>query len=315
MLEQHIQFSTGSKVTQLQKKDHWLIEPIAKQEQAYANWRDVKLVDYPTSIDSLMVEIEDFANPSVSEVSTLRSICRKTNFVLYKCRNPKTDKVSVHQFGVAMGLHRLDTHLCADEDGIASLTDDPSGQRQEYIPYSNKAINWHTDGYYNDSAHRIRGVILHCVHPASSGGENQLLDHEIVYILLRDRNPDYVRALMHPEAMTIPANVQDGVVIRELQTGPVFYLDSESNRLYMRYTARTRSIQWRDDAVTREAVACLEAILQTPSAYHFQYCLQAGEGLLANNILHTRSAFVDQAPEQKRLLYRARYYDSIQLGN
>jgi uncharacterized protein VirK/YbjX len=83
----------------------------------------------------------------------------------------------------------------------------------------------------------------------------------------------------------------------------------------MRYTARTRSIQWRDDALTREAVACLEEILGMSSEYHFQYRLQAGEGLVANNILHTRSRFVDELPEQKRLLYRARYYDAIQLGN
>jgi hypothetical protein len=33
-------------------------------------------------------------------------------------------------------------------------------------------------------------------------------------------------------------------------------------------------------------------------------------GVLCNNVLHDRSAFVD-APDIQRLLYRARYYDRI----
>jgi hypothetical protein len=41
----------------------------------------------------------------------------------------------------------------------------------------------------------VRGLILHCVQSAATGGENQLLDHEIAYILLRDENPDHIRAL------------------------------------------------------------------------------------------------------------------------
>ena len=77
----------------------------------------------------------------------------------------------------------------------------------------------------------------------------------------------------------------------------------------MRYTARTRSIEWRDDAATRAAVACLERILKQPSTWHFRTRLEAGQGLVSNNVLHTRSRFNDGAIP--RLLYRARYYDRI----
>jgi alpha-ketoglutarate-dependent taurine dioxygenase len=68
------------------------------------------------------------------------------------------------------------------------------GERKEFIPYTDKPIRWHTDGYYNIPERTVRGMVLHCVQSAASGGENQLLDHEIAYILLRDENPDFIRA-------------------------------------------------------------------------------------------------------------------------
>ena len=63
-------------------------------------------------------------------------------------------------------------------------------------------MNWHTDGYYNALEQPVKSFILHCYQQAPVGGENQLLDPEIAYLRLRERNPEFVRALMHPEAMT-----------------------------------------------------------------------------------------------------------------
>jgi len=146
------------------------------------------------------------------------------------------------------------------------------------------------------------------VSPAASGGENALLDHELAYIHLRDTDPDYIRALMAPDAMTIPANIENGVELRAERTGPVFSLLADGN-LHMRYTARTRSIEWRDDPVTRAAVAALAGYLQT-SPRVLRATLQPGQGLISNNVLHDRSGF-DEDDEHKRLLYRLRYYQRI----
>ena len=46
----------------------------------------------------------------------------------------------------------------------------------------------------------------------------------MAYILLRDENPDYIRALMQPDAMTIPANVEQGIEIRPHRPGRCFPL-------------------------------------------------------------------------------------------
>ncbi len=138
------------------------------------------------------------------------------------------------------------------------------------------------------------------------------MDPEIVYIRMRDANPDYIDALMQPDAMTIPANTEDGAEPRPEQSGPVFSLDPRDASLHMRYTARTRSIEWKGDARTQAAVRSLVALLAEDSPYVFRVRLEAGQGVLCNNVLHNRSAFTDDpAAGRKRLVFRARYYDRI----
>jgi len=114
---------------------------------------------------------------------------------------------------------------------------------------------------------------------------------------------------MQPDAMTIPARMDEDNIARAEQSGPVFAVDPEQGFLVMRYTARTRSIVWKADALTQAAVRTLADIL-AGSEYILTVRLQPGMGLVCNNVLHTRSAFSD-SPEHRRLLYRGRYYDRL----
>jgi hypothetical protein len=147
---------------------------------------------------------------------------------------------------------------------------------------------------------------------AETGGENDLLDHEIAYIRLRDLNPRHIGALMAGDAMTIPARIEDGRVERPAQAGPVFSVDS-GGFLHMRYTARSVSIEWKSDAATQAALAALEDILGTASPWIFRGRLEPGMGLVGNNVLHTRTPFTD-SPRHQRLIYRARYYQRVGAG-
>jgi len=281
-----------------------------ENEKAYLAWRDRKLTDYPVSAADLVVEIADALELNEEEYQALLQRCRKTNMAVYRItQGDYASKQTVRTLGRRFGLEQLDNNLCADEDAITSLKVMTTGRHTGYIPYSNRPISWHSDGYYNKPYEQIRGMILHCVQKAAKGGENLLLDHEIAYIHLRDANPDYITALMHPEVMTIPANVEAGEEIRAEQTGPVFSTDLKGN-LHMRFSARKRNIIWRKDSLTQEAVACLNTFLQSDSPYIFRHDLQPGEGYLANNVLHNRTAFEDDEAHQ-RLLYRARYFDRI----
>ena len=136
------------------------------------------------------------------------------------------------------------------------------------------------------------------------------MDHEIAYLMLRDSNPDFIRALSAPDAMTIPERTDEDGVARAAQTGPVFSVDPASGDLHMRYTARTRSIVWKQDAATLAAVSALERLLASDLPHILRTRLEPGMGLLCNNVLHDRTEFNDD-PAHPRLLFRARYYDRI----
>ena len=276
---------------------------------AYLRWREEKLARYPRRAEDLIVEVRDPRSLSDSEAAEIRRVCAAANMAVYASPLAGVaDKDIPRSLGAHLGLARLQANPLADEDGITSLEVAPEKSGRGYIPYSNRRLLWHTDGYYNAPASRIRAFLLHCVRPAAAGGENRLLDPEIAYILLRDADPRYVAALSAPDAMTIPANDEDPAAQRGAQAGPVFSF--EGGTLHMRYTARTRNIEWRPEAVTQAAVQRLREILDSDSPYVFRLQLQGGQGLVCNNVLHDRSEFTD-APGAGRLVYRARYCDRI----
>ena len=281
-------------------------------DSAYRAWRDAKLAAYPRSVDELIVPLADPSHLTADEIEALGSRCARANMAIYSAPHlPAADKSLSKELARQLGLTRLEGNYLADEDGLSSIT--PAGEegsvRGDFIPYTHKPINWHTDGYYNTLDRRILGMTLHCAQDAEAGGENALLDHEIAYIQLRDLNPDYIAALMQPDAMTIPARMDEDNVARPEQSGPVFAVDPGQGFLFMRYTARTRSIVWKDDAVTQAAVKALADILAN-SEYLLTARLRPGMGLICNNVLHTRSGFSD-SPDHRRLLYRGRYYDRL----
>jgi alpha-ketoglutarate-dependent taurine dioxygenase len=282
-------------------------------EYSYQRWREWKLADYPRSAQELLVPVENPMQLGAHERDRIQSCCRKANLAFYKIPGElSSSSEAIRVLGHQFGLDRLDVNLRADEDSITSLRAMPEMQGNHYIPYTNRPLNWHTDGYYNRLDEQVRGIVMHCVSEPATGGDNLFLDPEIAYIQLRDENPDYIAALMQADAMTIPPNVEGGVEIRPRQSGPVFSVQETTGALHMRYTARTRSIEWKDDHNTRLAAGFLTELVNSDSVYIFRYRLCAGQGVICNNVLHKREAFTDDVEAGKqRLLYRARYHDRV----
>ncbi len=280
-------------------------------EQGYQQWREQKLDDYPSRAEQLVVEVTNVRCLAPAEKAEILRISAKTNMAIY-AGDTGADKDIPRDLGTQFGLQRLDPNMLADQDGITSLQVVEGKSLRGYIPYSNKRLLWHTDGYYNPHQRRIRAFVLHCVTQAQSGGDSSLMDPEILYIMMRDSHPEYIDALMQPDAMTIPANEEQGVVTRPTIVGPVFSVEPESGALHMRYTARTRSIEWKPESVTQAAVTCMTGLMEDESAGIFHHLLEPGQGVISNNVLHKRSAFNNgENNQQQRLIYRARYYDRI----
>lgn len=282
-----------------------------KADDFYRKWRDARLEAAQAALAGDFVEISDLANPSDAEKAELIRRCKAANLALYATSDSDGQRDKLRRFAEAMGLRIAEKHRSAGGDGIVALRESDAPRQRGYIPYSKRKMNWHTDGYYNAPDDRISAMVLHTAVPADDGGSNQFLDHTIAFVRLMDENPDYAAALMHPEAMTIPANEDEGSY-RPPSVGPVFFADADTGAMQMRYTARTRSIEWRDDSLTREAVAFLQSALEKPDPLTISLRFQEGQGVLCNNVLHDRTGFDAEATAfSPRTVYRVRFHNRV----
>jgi alpha-ketoglutarate-dependent taurine dioxygenase len=278
-------------------------------EAAYSQWRQAKLANYPVLRDESIVTVEDMAAPKRQELSQIINLCLNCNMAIYQSDGPILSD-TLAKFCRKLGLITMEGHRSAAGNGVVSIEQTAKDSRGGYIPYTNKPLSWHTDGYYNAEDDRIRAMVLHCERDAAQGGVNQLFDPEIAYIRLRDENPDFIAAFLHEDAMMIPANTDPRTPIRPDSPGPVFSVDRQGH-LHMRYSARARNIVWANDKATDGARAFLTHILENDPLV-LTHKLQSGQGVISNNVLHDRTGFVDASDHKAtRLLYRIRYKERV----
>jgi alpha-ketoglutarate-dependent taurine dioxygenase len=287
--------------------------PDLGDDDSYRAWRDEKLARYERALDDLMVAVNNPADPSKDERAAVMARIGDTNMALYSLAPTLADDDAVGRTLLALtksfGLEALEDHRSANQNGIVRIEIVQTDGRRGYIPYSDRPISWHTDGYYNyhGPTRCVQAMILHCTRAARTGGENRLLDHEIAWLRMRDHDLRALRLLMHPQAMTIPENVEDSGRVRPANTGPVFYLDG-SGALGMRYSARKRFVSWRNED-TRKAADTLLGLIETEPLIRVVR-LKPGQGLICNNVLHDRGSFADE-PDCTRLIYRIRFYGRV----
>ena len=281
---------------------------ILENQTEYISWRDNKLSLYPKDIESLSISF-DFEDIDINKITQLKKIVKDYNFAIYNFSAQVSDE-KLQEFCVQLNLMSSVSNLLADQNGISSITDNSSLVQKksniEYIPYTNKPLNWHTDGYYHPLDSTAKSFLLHCNEPAQKGGENLLLDHEILYIFLRDHNPDFIDVLMQENIMEIPKNKNSGSSSSSI--GPVFYIDTE-NFLNMRFTSRQQNIIWKKDDMIKKIKDYISSFILDDDKYIFKLLLKKNQGYIANNILHKREGYLDG--ENKRLLKRLRFSERI----
>lgn len=286
---------------------------LLQNEAEYQVWRARKLAVRERLAADRVFELDRHQRLPESQLEQVRLQIDAYNFMLFQSA-AELGKDEFLALNRQLGLNRLDLNLGADTDGVTSLrVVSDSDQRAQYIPYTNRALNWHTDGYYNPHQRCIRAFALYCVKQAKRGGGNYLFDHELMYILIRDRSPELLAALMAPDLMRIPPNIQDNQLIRAEESGPVFSIHGGSGGLHMRYTSRPHNIVWKSDKRSERALNLVREILMDSDAA-IDLRLQDNQGIVCNNILHGRQAFHDPMQPPGRLIYRARYHDAIETG-
>ena len=283
---------------------------LLENEGAYQAWRARKLHYRQELTATTVYPLNPESGLPDSMLDQIRKQVAAFNFVVFE----STDQLGKSEFlalNRQFGLQDLDVNLGADEDKVTSLqVVNQSDERSQYIPYTSRGMNWHTDGYYNPDGRRINAFALYCVHQSERGGGNFLFDHEMMYLRIRDETPNLLEALMCDDVMCVPANVQGNRVIRAEETGPVFSLQPGTCNLNLRYTSRPHNIVWKSDRQSATALNRVREILMDGKTM-IEIKLRERQGIVCNNILHGRQAFQDGADVPSRLVYRARYYDAI----
>lgn len=274
-------------------------------DQDYLKWRDEKLAAYPKSVGDLVVELGDMTAITAAEKARIMELVERANMCVYTAGSAELSMDSLLKLGAQLGISQTDKstrHSNSDE-----LT--ASGILNKAIPFTTRHVRWHTDATYYGSNKTIQALFLLCKRPAVEGGNNRLLDHELLYIMLRDKDPEALRILMRDDCFK-HKNPKTGVISQDLG-GKVFWTNSDGH-LNHRFSFRKMDMSWSEDSEVIAARDVLESLLLSESEHVIEGRLESGLGLISNNVQHTREKLIDSDDdENKRLLFRSRFYDRV----
>ena len=266
----------------------------------FLRWAEEKEKNIPQNSDGILVNIHDINNVKTSEIAKIKETIYKYNSCIYSSKIALKSNTNLLKFVELVGMRTYDCNNI-DSNEISTITP-LQNSKINYIPYTDKPLNWHTDGYYDKKS--IFSWLLHCVNPATQRGENYLLDHELVLREYLLRNDD-INNLMAEDALTIP---ESKYTSRSEISTYIFSFKNKYKRLHMRFSMRKDNIG--TSAKANSAVIKLREIIEGNCAkYSLTYKLQKNEGIITNNILHGRKAFKDD--KVKRKLLRIRSYERL----
>jgi len=149
-------------------------------DSTFQKWRDWKLENRAKDVSDFIVEIDDPRKLTQSQHDAILDRCKKYNMAVYISKLGDMEGTDIPRgIGSAFGLENLDHNRGAESDAVTALTVQDDAYHGAYIPYSNKEIHWHTDGYYNRLDLQNHALLLHCVRPAMSGGESAVIEMRI----------------------------------------------------------------------------------------------------------------------------------------
>lgn len=274
-------------------------------ERDYQNWRDEKLAAYPKNLGDMVVELGDMTAITESERSRIMDLVERANMCVYSAGSAELCMDSLLKLGAQIGVSATDKstrHTDSDE-----LT--ASGILNQAIPFTTRHVNWHTDATYYGSDKTIQALFLLCKRPAVDGGSNKVLDHEVLYIQLRDKAPDALKTLMGNDCFK-HKDPKTGEISQNLG-GKVFWTNANGD-LNHRFSFRKMDMAWSENSDVLAARDILESILKNDTEHVIEGRLETGLGLISNNVVHTREKLVDSDDDAtKRLLLRARFYDRV----
>ena len=267
----------------------------------FKQWALEKEDNIPLNIDDLIVKIHDINHATLAEIYNIKDKIKRFNCCIYQSKVGLNTQADLINFAQCIGMETYDTNNIHNSP-ISLIMSLESNNALNYIPYTNKKLNWHTDGYYDEKP--IFSWLLHCEEPAYSGGENYLLDHVLAireYIIKYDN----LESLSSLDAFTIPGNTRAN---RGETKGYICDNDNEYKKFHMKFSMREKNMKLNEQSKT--AIMRMKKIIKEDcKKYCLTYKLSKNEGIVSNNILHGRNSFEDGKAMRK--LYRIRSYERI----
>ena len=264
-------------------------------------WAAEKKANIPSNVNDLKIEIKDINHVESNEIRKIKALMKQYNCCIYNSNSELKSKAHLVDFAQSIGMVTYDINNI-DNDAVSSITRNKLNDKRGYIPYTDKALNWHTDGYYDQKP--IYSWLLHCMIPAEEGGENRLLDHELVireYVLKHND----IDLLERDNAFTIPGNDDAG---RQDTESYVCSNKNKYKKLHMKFSMRKDNIKL-DEKVEVAMLKMKNIIMDDCKKYYLTYKLSKSEGIISNNILHGRNSYRDG--ENMREIFRIRSYERI----
>mgnify|MGYP001568472062 FL=1 len=273
---------------------------LTAKSQEFCRWADEKERNIPKISDDLHIEISDINHIRFNEIQKIKENLKLYNCCIYSSSTELQSNDNLLALARLIGMNTYDASNI-HSSAISTITFNKNSDIP-YIPYTNKALNWHTDGYYDEK--EIFSWLLHCVEPANTGGDNYFMDHELVmreYILKYDN----IDILTNKDAFIIPGNK---LVSRPNISSYIFSFDNKYNKLHMKFSMRKENIDYNRHVAC--AIKNLKEIIEKDcKKYCLTYRLSKNEGIISNNILHGRNSYNDD--KIKRKLLRIRSYERI----
>ena len=267
----------------------------------FKQWASEKEDNIPSNINDLKIDLHDINHISLKEISIIKDKIKRFNCCIYKSHVDLLTQADLLNFAKSIGMITYDDNNI-HSNPVSSIMPLEPEKTVNYIPYTNKQLNWHTDGYYDEKP--IFSWLLHCEEPAFSGGENYLLDHELAireYILKHDN----LDQLTRPDSFIIPSNADAG---RNETKGYICDMNNKYKKFHMKFSMRQKNIELNERSKTA-FIRMKKIIKEDCKKYCITYKLSKNEGIVSNNILRGRNSFVDGKVMRK--LYRIRSYERI----
>lgn len=288
-----------------------LFHLFSTNQDQLAHWLDKTLeraaaAKFQIASDPIVLPSNADVQDNKAELCQLCEMTADAGYALYSWSDsPPNVSHAVSAFLNLLGLHNGDAGVITESCGLSLLQDATGTAKGRFPPYQPKAMNWHTDGYYNTPADRVRCFSLHCIEPAAEGGALLLLDDALLILALLHEDPNMVTLLSHPEAMTLPHNRDNQGHDRPDRSVPLIQQNSDGS-LSMRFTTRSQNIRWRCQS-TKDAAIRASELISSHTQWQTRTLLKKGQGIITRNVLHAREAFVDAPGQPNRQVLRGRF--------